>query len=192
MYKKLCLALVCAFALAIFTGQSSAQDEEKKNKRGNNQLVKNLLRPFAKAELTDEQKEKAQALIKKNSESLVALQKDLNGMLSNDKRKARREAQKKAKEQGLKGKKAAEFIWKEIGIDEATVKKIQEKSKAFNQARVKLQREIYAMLNDDQKSKVKARGIKGGGKGKGKGKKKKRKKDDGDGGDKKIDDGGGQ
>ena len=187
MSKKISFALMIALVFSVFATQSYGQDEEKK-KKGNNRFAKMLLRPFQKAELTDEQKEKAQALIKKNMESFTALQKEMNNVLNADQKKARRAAQKKAKEQGLKGKKAMEFIWKEVGVDEETVKKIQESSKKLNQARVKLQREIYAMLSDEQKAKVKARGIKGNNK-KGKGKKKKKKKDD-DGGTESEGDGG--
>ena len=179
MYRKIAIALIGAFVVSMLSTQSFAQDDDKKKKRGN-QFMKNMMRPFAKAELTDEQKKKATALIKENAKELMALQKEMGSIFTAEKRKARREAQKKAKAEGLKGKKAAEFVWKEIGLSDDDRKKMMEANKKFNQARMKVQREIYAMLTDDQKAKVKSRALKGG-KGKGKRKKKKKKDKDGDG-----------
>ena len=175
------LFMCSAICLCLVSGLS-AQDEEKKKKRGGNQMTKALLRPFAKAELTDEQETKIKDLLKANRESLMKLQKEANNILSDEQKQARRDAQKAAKEKGLKGKKATEFIMGEIKLDEETVAKMKETTQKLSEARLKFQKEVYSLLTDEQKSKIKNRriaGKAGGKKKKGGGKKKDKKDDDG-------------
>ena len=171
------LLLLVAFVATIFVTNASAQDDDKKKKKGaGKQFVNSVLRPFKKAELTDEQTKKAHEMIKQHSEKIMGLQKEANNILSDEQKKARRDAAKAAKEKGLKGKKANEFIMAEMKLDEATVEKMKKASKAVNEARMELQKGVYGLLTDEQKQKIPDRRF--GGKG-GAGKKKKKKKDDG-------------
>ena len=167
---------VCAALLVFLAAHAIAQEDgdKKKKRRGGDQITKNIMRQFAKADLSEEQTKKAKEIIAQHSEDMASLQKELGSLISKEQKQARRQAQKKAKQDGLKGKERNQAIWAAMKFSEEDIKKFQDVNKKTNQLRQKIAKEIYATLSDEQKEKVKLRGKRGSKKGK-------KKKKDGDG-----------
>jgi hypothetical protein len=183
---KVLLSLTLALVVSV---TCFAQDNDKKAKKANERAVKNtttqMMKFFAKANLTDEQKEKATAVIEKHVADLIAARKAQDSMLTAVQKKARTEAIAKAKKDGAKGGKIAAVGTKAMGLSEEEMKKYTAAKKKVNDINMKMRETIMAMLTDEQKAAMPKRGggkkgakgaKKGGIKG---GKKDKKKADDG-------------
>ena len=180
---KVLLSLTLALVVSV---TCFAQDNDKKAKKANERAVKNtttqMMKFFAKANLTDEQKEKATAVITKHVGDLMAARKAQDSMLTAEQKKARTEAIAKAKKDGAKGGKLAAVGTKALGLSEEDMKKYNAAKKKVNDINMKMREAIMAMLSDEQKAALPKRGgakkgaKKGGKKG---GKKGKKKADDG-------------
>ena len=166
------LTLACIVAMSSCL---SAQDEAKGKKKKNNrqkQATNQMMRGFNKLDLTDEQKKEMQAVIKENYSKIVEAQKKVDGVLSPEQRKARKDAWAKAKKEGVKGRKATEMVNKELGLTEEKMKEYNDAQKAMNGVRAEIRKLLMAKLTDEQRASMQ-KGKKGKGKGKAKGKKKK-------------------
>ncbi|MEM9943600.1 MAG: hypothetical protein AAF939_18700 [Planctomycetota bacterium] len=145
-----CLALVCCFAASVF-----AQNEtkaEKAKQRAIATQTKNLMKFFVPAELTDEQKTNAKEVIAKHIDDFMAARKTQEGLLTKEQKKARAEALKKLKEEGVKGPDLWSKSLESAGLSE-------DEAKAFNEAKQKTQnisnkmkQAIMGKLTDDQKA----------------------------------------
>ena len=147
----LLLGLVLAVASPL-----SAADEKKKKKRQPN-LANQVIKRFAKAELTDEQQAKIKALAAEHGPKIAAARK--KAALSDAQKAARRKALKDNKAAGKKGKEARAAVAAASKLTEAQQAAMEETRKAsaaFNAA-------VVALLSPEQKQK---QGIKAPKKGK--------------------------
>lgn len=169
--------LFCLMLALTVTTTGFAQDNDKKKaraKKAMDRAVKNtttqMMKTFSKADLSDEQKEKAKAIIEKHIGDLIKARKAQDGLLTAEQKKARTEAIAKAKEEGTKGNKLAAIGTKAMGLSEEELKKFTEAKKSVNQATGKIRNAIMELLTDEQKATLPKR----------KGKRGKKKKDGAD------------
>ncbi len=177
--------LFLGLALALcFATVGTAQDEAKGKAKGKERALKTtttqMMKAFEAAELTDEQKKKAAAIVEKHINAVIAARQAVSELLTKDQQKAKQAATKKAKEDGLKGAEATAAVNKALGLSEADMAKYKEAMKKPQEVTAKIKAAITELLTDDQKAALpKPKGKKGAAKGKGKKKK-------GDGGDDKL------
>ncbi|MEL7496503.1 MAG: hypothetical protein AAFN77_02765 [Planctomycetota bacterium] len=172
--KKVMLAFAMMLGLV---ATSFAQDADKKQDKQLERVVKNtagqLMKFYAPAKLTDEQKKSAMAVIKTHAKKIMELRKAQDKLLSDEQKKARKEAIAKAKEEGVKGQKMFEVGFKAMELSEEEKKAFDKARKSSTELMTKIKSEINKELTEEQVASLKkGKGKKGGQKGK-KGKKKK-------------------
>ncbi len=161
MSRVLSRVLMVAVALLVAVSLASAAEEGKKGRRGPGQF--DPFRLPSSIELTAEQKAKLDDIKKEFGEAFAAAQK--KAALTDDQRRAGREAATKAREEGKSG----EDIRKAMQ-DAQKLTDDQKKGRTeLMETAQKIREKIGGILTDDQKAKLKS--LKGKGKGKGKGKK---------------------
>lgn len=170
---RVLFSLALAF---VVTATCVAQDaDKKKGKKATDRAIKNttsqMMKAFAKVELTEEQQAKAKAIIEKHIGSLIEARKAQDGILTDDQKKARTEAIAKAKEDGTKGAKLAAVGTKAMGLSKEDAKKYSDAKKKVTATTAKIKGAIMELLTDEQKAAMPKRG---------KGKKGKKKKDGAD------------
>lgn len=169
---RFCCALVAGcLILALATVSAQAQPKKKKGKRnrGRNPFG-NVMAKLDKLGLTDEQKTKAQAIIKEYRPQLADLRKA--GGLTSEQKKARSEAVAKAKADGLKGQDLRKAVQGAVQLTDAqkdAMKKVRNLQREVNQ-------KIMALLTDEQKAKIREGRGKSGGRKKKKGSAERRKR----------------
>jgi uncharacterized MAPEG superfamily protein len=104
---KFPIALLITLCLTIV---SVAQEDDEKKKvdpkvKAIKQMTNQMMRKFAKAELTEEQKEKAVAVIEEHIGGVLEARTAMNGLLTREQRQARTAAVKAAKAEGIKNRK---------------------------------------------------------------------------------------
>ena len=169
--------IACLSLVALMLSPAFGADDEKKKKRAANKgnanrgLTAQLLKKLEPVGLTDEQ-------VAKIKELGMAVQKEVKAAresagITQEIQKKLAEAQKSMKEKGseLKGAERMAAIHKAAGLTEDQAAAL----KKSNMARQELTKKAMALLTDEQKSKVKGAGRKGGAKGKPDGEKKKKK-----------------
>lgn len=170
-------AIVCALAICLITNFSSAQDEEKKKKKGKRQGGRNIatqmMARFKNVGLNEEQQAKMKEIIKGYAGKIMEMRKEQFAAFSPEARKARQEAGKKARAEGLKGKALQEAIDKAAPIKEEVAAKMKEITKKMAGMQKEMREKLMAVLTDEQKAKLPKRGKKGG-----QNKKKKKKDED--------------
>ena len=162
-------------ALVVAANCQAQDDASPKAKKAAERAVKNtteqMMKNFAPAKLTDEQIEKAKQIIKQHVPKIMAARKAQNSMLSDEQKKKRIAAMKKAREAGVKGNKVAAEANKAMGLSDEEMKKYNEGNKKVAQANAKMKAAIGELLTDEQKAAMpKPKGKRGKGKGKRKGK----------------------
>jgi len=144
---KYCLLLTLAFIIAT---PLMAEDKEKpkKKKVKKHGAVTKLMKSLAKADLTDEQQEKIKELGKEYGPKIATGIK--KAALTKEQKNAIHEAQKKAKEDGLKGKA------RHAAIDAAGNLSDEQKAALAETVRQKqeFRKAAFALLTDEQKEKV--------------------------------------
>lgn len=161
-------------AIALFaTSSLVAQDVDKKAKKALERATKNatnqMMRQFEKANLTDDQKSKASAIVEKHVKKLNEARKEQEALLSDEQKAKRKEASEKAKADGKKGQAMFKAGFEAMGLSGDTLTKFNECKKKITGVNGQIKKEITALLTDEQKA---AMPKKGKGKGKGKGAKK--------------------
>lgn len=154
---KILFSLTLAFLVA---ANCMAQDETKTSnpraKKATERAIKNtttqMMKAFEKANLTDEQKEKAQAIIAKHVPKVMAARKAQDGLLSDEQKAKRKEAIAKAKEDGAKGNKVAAVGIKAMGLSDEELEKFNAAKKKVTQANGKIKNAIMALLTKEQKT----------------------------------------
>ena len=159
-------------AIALLASNSLvAQDDDMKAKKALDRVKKsltaNVMKTFAKVELTDEQKTQATAVVDKHIESYVEARKAQESLLTKDHIAKRKAALEKAKEDGVKKKEAYAAANEAMGLTEEEKTKYDESKKKTNSIVANVRTEITALLTDEQKAAMPAKGKKGK-KGKGK------------------------
>lgn len=171
-------AIVLTLAICMSASLSDAQDEKKKKKgqnRAGRQVATRMMARFKNVDLTDEQKSKMQEILKKHMGKLQELRKEMSSVITPEMRKARAEAGKKARAEGLKGKELRTAVEKAVEVPAEAAGKMKELQKKMTAAQKDIQAALAEVLTDEQKEKLPKRG--GNRPGKGKGKKKKKNAD---------------
>ncbi|NND99832.1 MAG: hypothetical protein HKN47_21130 [Pirellulaceae bacterium] len=170
---------VLALAAMLAVPAMAADDEKAKKKgargaRGAATPAAALIKQLEPVGLTEEQVAKIKEMGKASAASMKQIREDAG--ITGELMKKRSEAQKSLRDSGKKGKDLAAAVNEKAGITEAHAAAFQK----LNEVRMKFNREVLAMLTDDQKANVPdkmQRLLKapGGDKAKGKGKGKKKK-----------------
>ena len=144
---------IAAFALAaLLVAPVMAQDEAKaksknKKKAGGSPAMQ-LIKQLESVGLTEDQTKKIKEMGKASMEALTKMKEEAG--ITADVMKKRAEATKAVKDSGKKGKEMAAAIAEKAGLS----KEQMEVFGKMNTARQKLQREVVAMLTDEQKAKL--------------------------------------
>ena len=167
---------LCVATITIAQDDAKSKRKDKAQTRALKSTTTQMMKAFEAAKLTDEQKEKATAVIKKHIKDLAAARKELAGMLTPEQQKEKTAAFKKAKEDGLKGKKANEAVMAAMKLSDEKLEQYQAAAKKPQEITAKIKAAITELLTDEQKAALPKAGNRGGkanDKAKGKGKRKK-------------------
>lgn len=157
--------LSTALTLVMAVGVMAADEAKKPEKaKGKGKAAPSVVQLPKEVELTAEQKEKIAAINKEFAPKLAEANKKLESILSEDQRKARAEALKKAREEGKKGKEAAESVAAATKITDDQKVKFEEAQKAVATIRKEALEKAAAVLTDEQKAKVPQLAARKGGK----------------------------
>lgn len=172
MNLKLVGATLLAAVIAVPVIADDEAPAKKKGKKGEQQntVVAQLMKQLEPVGLTDEQVEKAKELGKVAVAKIKEMSDEAG--ITEELMKKRAEAQKSMKDSGKKGKELAAAVNEAAGLSESQMAAMEK----IMQVRTKFQKDVIALLSDEQKEKLPQslqRAAEGGGaKGKGKGKKK--------------------
>lgn len=174
---KTVLTSLLAVALILTASMNlQAQEEKKKQKKGNipteATILEQTFKSIQKAEITAEQETAIKGLVKELAPKILEAQAKSGAVLTNDQKKVRNEALKKAREEGLKGKAIQEAVSAALNLSEEDAKKFKEAQAAVEQLNKELKEKVMALLTEEQRSKLGAK-PKANGEGKGKNKKEK-------------------
>lgn len=177
--KKILFSFVIAF-FAISTtlvAQDADGSTMKKGKPAKKATTK-ILKMFAKAELTDQQKTSAKAIIEKHIASYLEAKETMGTLLPKDQMELRRAAFKKGKAEGLKKEELAAASLAATTLTEAERASYTEAKNKLESISSTIRTEIEGLLSEEQKAALPS--MKKGKKKKkrGKGKKKKNKSQD--------------
>lgn len=165
--KRKLLAVVALTAVMVVP--VSAQDTAtKKKRRGGRNVGGQLLKAFASAELTDEQTSKAKELAKAAAADMKKIREAAG--ITAELTKKRAEAVKSFKDSDKKGKELAAAINEKAGYSKEQAAALVK----VNQRRSKFQKEVIALLTDEQKENLSDRLKRLTKERKGKGKRKKK------------------
>ena len=145
---------IAAVALAaLLVAPVMAQDEAKaknkdKKKGGGASPAMQLIKQLGPVGLTEDQTKKIKDMGKASMEALNKMKEEAG--ITTEVMKKRAEASKAVKESGKKGKEMNAAIAEKAGL----TKEQMEVFGKMNSARQKFQREVIAMLSDDQKAKL--------------------------------------
>ena len=101
--------------------------------------------------LTEDQTVKLEAIKKEHSAKLAELAKKLEEGITDDQKKARREATAKAKEEGKKGKELQAAVDAALNLTDEQKQKRAEIQPEMTKLQASIKEQIHAMLTDDQK-----------------------------------------
>ena len=130
--------------------------KSKLNKR-QERLAGSLNKYFAKAELTEEQKEKINEMVSEHWDEMQAVQKELNGMISKEDRKKRSAAQKKATKDGMTKDEARQAGWDALEFSKEDLEKVMGLTDQRNEMLAEMRQAIRATFSDDQKAAMSAK-----------------------------------
>lgn len=167
------LSLVAVAAMMVCP--AFAADEAKKEKKGKRDGARQnvamvLMKQLADVGLTDDQTTQIKELGKKATAEMKAIRDEAGFTPELTKKLA--EAQKSMRDSDKKGKDRMAALHEAAGLNEAQIASI----KKVNEARMKFQKDVVALLTDDQKAKLPERMTKAANRG-GQAKGKKKKKD---------------
>ena len=160
----LAVALMLGLTVTAF-GQNQEGRMKKAQERALKNMSTQLMKGFAAAKLTDEQKEKATAVLKEHLPKLMEARKAQDSILTDEQKEARKAAVAKAKEEGLKGAKMTQAGLKAMELSEEQVAKFDAAKKHFAEIMGKVKSKVTSMLNEEQQAAMKT-AAKGKGKGK--------------------------
>ena len=169
--------MMAATCVAQDTDKKKDQKADKAKARAIKNTTAQMMKAFSKANLTDEQKEKATAIVEKHIASLIDARKAQDALLTDEQKKSRTEAVAKAKEDGTKGNKLNVIGTKAMGLSKEKMKEYNAAKKKVNGVTAKMREAITALLTDEQKAAMPKKGARKG----------KKKKADGDGAEKGAD-----
>ena len=142
--------------LTVVFGMSSvafAQADTKEKKKGPDVLAPFFALP-KEITLTDEQKGKVDELKKEYGDKIKEAVKTRDDILTKDQKKARGEAQKKAKDEGKKGKEAREAVDAAVALTDEQKASWKKAEEAVEALRKEVTPKLHALLTDEQKAKL--------------------------------------
>ncbi len=153
-------SFVALMLLAIVAVPCLAQEGQKKKKRdaGPPPAIRQLLRKTEGLDLTAEQSTKLKEVVAQYTPKFRELNQKANGLLTDEQKKARNEANAKNKADGKTGKEAAAAVAAALALTPE-----QQKTQAELQASTKelsrnLNQDVQALLTAEQKAKLKPAG----------------------------------
>lgn len=143
------VALMAAMMVVPALAQDDAATKKKRaQQRGQQNVTAMLLKQLEAVKLTDEQVSKIKELGKTATAKMNAIREEAG--ITPELMKKRTEAQKALQESGKKGKELQAAINKEAGLNEAQIAAQQKTA----EVRTTLQKQVIALLTDEQKEKL--------------------------------------
>lgn len=168
------MALVLCIVAAV-TGPMAAQEKVKgekgkgkSKKAGENPLLVQAFQLPPEIELNDEQKAKVDELKKKYGQKLAEAAKKQNSILTEEQKAKRKTAAQEIKQSGKRGKEAQEALDEAMGLSEIQKTQMKESQDEIAKLTQEVRKDVYAVLTDEQKTKLPRGYEKGKAKGKGK------------------------
>jgi Spy/CpxP family protein refolding chaperone len=157
----LVLALVLAMAAPLMA-QREGRRKEGKEPRPEKRVPRDPMQfmlgdMLAGIELTAEQKAKLEQVKKEMGPKLMEARKKTEGILTEEQRKARAEAEKAAKVAGKKGKEARDAVEAAVKLTEEQQAKLKEASKAARELQNQVRDKVMALLTPEQQEAIKAK-----------------------------------
>lgn len=146
--KSIAAVALAALLVAPVMAQDEAKAKNKDKKKGGGSAAMQLIKQLGPVGLTEDQTNKIKEMGKASMEALNKMKEEAG--ITTEVMKKRAEASKAVKESGKKGKEMAAAIAEKAGLS----KEQMEVFGKMNTARQKLQREVVAMLTDEQKAKL--------------------------------------
>ncbi len=154
----LVLALVLAMAAPLMAQREGRRREGKKPRPEKKEprpfMFQGLLKEI---ELTAEQKAKLEQLKKEMGPKLMEARKKMQGIFTQEQRKARAEAQKAAKAAGKKGREIRAALEAAVKLTEEQKAKLAAAKKAAGELQKQVREKIMALLTPEQKEAIKER-----------------------------------
>jgi hypothetical protein len=149
MKSKLFGAVLMAAVMAVpVFAQDAATKKRKGQARGQQTMSAQLLKQLEELKLTEDQVAKIKELGKTMDAKAKALRDEAG--ITPELMKKRAEAQKSLKDSGKKGKDLMAAVNETAGFNEAQTAAMQK----INEARTAFQKQVVAMLSDEQKEKI--------------------------------------
>ena len=149
------LAWLIAFSAMSIGAIANAQDEKKKQRQGQRRgLAQQVMARFRNVDFSDEQKAKVKEITKKYSAKVAEIRKESNGLMTAEQRKARSEALRNARKEGMKYNEALAAADKKAGLSEELIAKLKESQKKMQALQKEIGAEVNGILTDEQKAKI--------------------------------------
>lgn len=147
-------ACVMTSVLANCFAQDDAKPSDKKNKQAAARAIKGttarMMKLFTPANLTEEQKEQATAMIKKQVPKILAARKAKEALLTPEQKKARKAAVAKLKEQGVKGAKRVKGGIAAMELSDEELSQFNSANEKISKATQQIRRQITGLLSEEQ------------------------------------------
>lgn len=155
--KSFAKVLFAFLLVALVAGPVLGQGAEKKNKKKGQNTPPAVAQALKKVEslgLTDEQNTKLKSIASEFAPKFVAANKKLSDALTAEQKKAKQDAQAKAKADGLKGKPAAEAVATAVNLTDDQKKVDQEVKDELKKLSADLNTAVLGVLTPEQKEKL--------------------------------------
>jgi hypothetical protein len=157
--KPLLVKVLIASCLMGLVTIGFAQNEGKKKKGGNDPTAK-LRKSVEDSDLGADLKEKIVKIIDENAPKLKEAQAKVDGVLTDEQRRAQKAAKKAAKDAGKTKQETAADVAAAVKLTDEQKKKQDEAPAALNSARQEMNKAINALLTPEQQEKIGTKGKK--------------------------------
>jgi hypothetical protein len=137
-------------------GYASAEDKPGKKKKGDAlpPLLAQVQESVSTLELKEEDKTKIKTIIDEFKPKFVEQQKKMEGNLTDEQKKASKEAMEKAKADGKKGKDLKLAVEESVKLTDEQKQAKTEAAKAGKELTTELKKSLSAVLNEEQMTKI--------------------------------------
>ncbi|MBI1346515.1 hypothetical protein GC163_09520 [bacterium] len=146
--------LTAIITVTLTTGSFAADEAKKEKKKGTPGAGNQAFNLPKNVELTEEQKTKLEELKKEHGPKLAEIQKKLDGVLTDEQKQARKDAQAKAKADNVKGKEAQAAVMASLKLTDEQKAKYEAAQAEMKEAAGKVRAKIAEFLTEEQKAKV--------------------------------------
>ncbi|MEX2173817.1 MAG: hypothetical protein WD872_05605 [Pirellulaceae bacterium] len=154
MQSLLVKTLVASCLIGLVTVGFAQNENKKKRGKGKNDPTAGLRKKLESAELGEELTAKVKKVLDEHGPKLQEAQAKVNAVLTAEQRKAQQEARKSATDAGRKRKAATEEGVAAMKLTDEQKTKWEAAEKEANAARVAMNKELSALLSDEQKEKL--------------------------------------